>query len=81
LAAKNIPKEDSREPTQFTLQTFTDTDGRAPKATFEGINNSAESQGYIILATGVLPYPVKSADRDKLDKYQVSFVVTQKAVQ
>jgi hypothetical protein len=63
------------------LQAFPDTDGRVPKATFEGINNSAEYQGYIIQVTGVLPYPVKPADRDKLDKYQVSFVVTQKAVQ
>jgi hypothetical protein len=73
----SIQKGDN-EPTEFTLQTFTDNDGRAPEISFEGIKNNVEYESYIIHVKSVLPYPLKHTGEIKDSEYQVSFVVTSK---
>lgn len=65
-------------PAEFTLQTFTDNNGRAPKGPFEGIQDLMEFEGHIIRVMAVLPYPVNSMGAIKDSEYQVSFVVTSK---
>ncbi|MBI2332434.1 MAG: hypothetical protein HYU84_09810, partial [Chloroflexi bacterium] len=39
-------QKDAAEPVEFTLQAFTDTDGRVPEGPFEGIQDRVEIMGY-----------------------------------
>src|SRR5215510_5989919 len=71
-------QKDSASPAEFTLQTFTDNDGRAPKGHFEGMTESVEYEGYVIQIKGVLPYPVKKFGEIKDSEYQVAFLITAK---
>jgi hypothetical protein len=64
------------EPLDVNLQTFTDTNGRAPGMVFEGIQDRIEYEGHIIRVTGVLPYPVNLNDRIGGDEYRVTFVIS-----
>ncbi|WKZ47332.1 MAG: hypothetical protein QY306_16085 [Anaerolineales bacterium] len=66
------------EPVEYTLQSFTDHDGRSPDGPFEGIQDRIEYEGYVIRVKGVLPYPLKSMDEVKDWEYRVSFIVTKK---
>ncbi len=63
---------------EFTLQTFTDNDGRAPDMSFEGIQDRVEFEGYIIQAKAVSPYPIKRSGEIKDSEYLVSFIVMPK---
>ena len=73
----SIQKGDN-EPAEFILQTFTDNDGRAPKISFEGIQDSVDYEGYIIRVKAVLPYLLNRSGEIKDSEYQVSFVVIPK---
>ncbi|HET8669757.1 MAG TPA: hypothetical protein VFM05_03755 [Candidatus Saccharimonadales bacterium] len=64
-------------PSDLTLQTFTDQDGRAPAGQFEGIQNIAEAGDYLIQIVGVLPYPKNLDSEIKVSDYRVTFIVTQ----
>ena len=64
------------EPVEFTLQAFTSNNGRVPEGPFEGIQDRVEFNGYLIRVVGVLPYPETLADRNDLEDYQVTFVVS-----
>jgi len=66
----------SGDPTSIDLQTFTDNNGRAPDIQFEGINDRATHEGYLIRVLGVLPYPVKPASPIKSSEYRVTLIVT-----
>lgn len=66
---------DGGSPSEITLQTFTDYNGRAPTMEFEGIESSATYEGYWILVAGVLPYPAKSTTEIKDTDYRVMLVV------
>ena len=63
---------------EFTLQTFTDNDGRAPDMSFEGIQDRVEFEVYIIQVKAVSPYPIKRSGEIKDSEYQVSFIVMPK---
>lgn len=71
-------QKDGNDPAEFTLQTFTDNDGRAPQGPFEGIQDRMEYEGCIVRVKAVLPYPLIFSDKIKDSEYQVSFVVTLK---
>ena len=62
-------------PTDFTLQTFTDVDGRSPNVQFEGITNRAEVGKYIIQLGGVTPYPQNSTTEIEASEYRVTFLI------
>ena len=64
--------------TEFSLQTFTDNDGRTPEISFEGIQDRVEFDGYLIQIKAVQPYPTKSTAEIKNSEYQVSFIVMPK---
>jgi hypothetical protein len=63
--------------TTINLQTFTGTDGRAPEARFEGIQDRVEFEGYLIQVKEVLPYPARAFDEINDSDYRVSFLVTE----
>ena len=69
-------QEGSDDPTDFTLQTFTDQNGRAPNVQFEGVTNQVEAGSYQIRITGVTPYPVDSTTRIQPSEYRLSLLVT-----
>lgn len=62
-------------PTDFTLQTFTDVDGRSPNVQFEGITNRSEVGKYIIQLGGVIPYPQNSTTEIEASEYRVTFLI------
>lgn len=63
-------------PIEFTLQTFTDEDGRSPNVQFEGITNRAEVAGYIIQIASVTPYPSNLTTEIDASEYRVSLLVS-----
>lgn len=63
-------------PMIVTLQAFTDTDGRVPAGPFEGIQDRAEHEGYLIQLKSVLPFPQMSTDEIDDKDYRVSFAVS-----
>ena len=65
-------------PSDFTLQTFTDQDGRSPNVQFEGITSRAEVGEYSIQVTGVTPYPTSSNTEIESSAYRVLLLVTSK---
>ena len=66
------------ESIDFTLQTFTDENGRSPNVQFEGITNRAEVGDYAIQLASVTPYPKNSTARINPSDYRVSLVVSNK---
>jgi hypothetical protein len=66
------------EPTDFTLQTFTDQNGRSPNVQFEGVTNQVEVGAYRIQITGVTPYPLNSTTKIQPSEYRLSLLVTNK---
>jgi hypothetical protein len=64
------------EPIDFTLQTFTDQDGRSPNVQFEGITNRAEIGDYLIQILGVTPYPQDSTKKISSSEYRVGLLVS-----
>jgi hypothetical protein len=65
-------------PNDFTLQTFTDVNGRSPNVQFEGITNRAEVGDVVIQITGVTPYPIDSTTAIEASEYRVALVVSNK---
>ncbi|MEP6895390.1 MAG: hypothetical protein ABI986_07270 [Chloroflexota bacterium] len=66
------------EPMDINLQVFTGNNGRAPEMQFEGIQDRADYEGYVIRVTGVLPYPVNRTNLIKDSDYRVTFVIDKK---
>lgn len=73
----SVQREGDDFPTNITLETFTDQEGRAPTGEFEGIDASADIGDYLIRVVGVLPYP-RNLSGIKASDYQATFVVTPK---
>src|SRR5687768_15015530 len=65
-------------PNDFTLQTFTDVNGRSPNVQFEGITNRAEVGEYVIQIAGVTPYPKNSTMETEASAYRVALLVSNK---
>ena len=65
------------EPTDINLQVFTSNNGRTPEMQFEGIEDRAIYEGYLIRVVGVLPYPVNLTETIRASEYRVTFVVSQ----
>jgi len=63
-------------PTNIDLQAFTGDDGRAPDMQFQGIQDRAVYEGYLIRVVAVLPYPARSFNEIKDAAYRVSVLVT-----
>ena len=66
------------KPTDFTLQTFTDLDGRSPNVQFEGVTNRAELGGYAIQIASVTPYPQNLNTEIEPSDYRVALLVSSK---
>ena len=62
-------------PTDFTLQTFTDLNGRSPNVQFEGVTNRAEVGNYVIQIAGVTPYPTSSTTTIEASAYRVALLI------
>lgn len=61
-------------PANITLETLTDTSGRSPEGSFEGINSQVETGNYFVRVVGVLPYP-KNLSGIKVSDYEVTLLV------
>ena len=66
------------EPTDFTLQTFTDENGRSPDVQFEGVTNRTEVGDYLIQIVSVTPYPQNLSNPIEASEYRVVLLVLQK---
>lgn len=64
------------DPTDFTLQTFTDPNGRSPNVEFEGVTNRAELGKYTIQIASVTPYPQNLETKIEASKYRVALLVS-----
>lgn len=71
-------QQGNEAPNEFTLQTFTDLDGRSPNVQFEGVTNRAEVGSYIIQIAGVTPYPTSSTIPIEASAYRVALVISNK---
>jgi hypothetical protein len=69
-------QQDDDTPTDFTLQTFTDVNGRSPNVQFEGVTNRAEVGGYRIQIAGVIPYPKDLTTKIEASEYRVVLLVS-----
>ena len=65
-------------PTDFTLQTFTDQDGRSPNVQFEGVTNQADLGDYLIRIASVTPYPKDLSPEIQPSEYRVALLVSRK---
>jgi len=65
-------------PNEFTLQTFTDLDGRSPNVQFEGVTNRAEVGDYVIQIAGVTPYPTSSTTPIEASAYRLALLISNK---
>jgi hypothetical protein len=65
-------------PADFTLQTFTDQNGRSPNLAFEGITNQVEVAGYLIRIVAVTPYPQNPEVKMDPSDYHVTLLVSNK---
>lgn len=66
------------EPNEFTLQTFTDLDGRSPNVQFEGVTNRAEVGEYLIQIAAVTPYPQDPEKPIEPSDYRIALLVLNK---
>jgi hypothetical protein len=65
-------------PIDFTLQTFTDQNGRSPNVQFEGVTNRAEVGDYLIRVARVTPYPKDLSPEIGPSEYRVTLLVSRK---
>ena len=65
-------------PTDFTLQTFTDQNGRSPNVQFEGVTNRTEVGDYLIQISSVTPYPQDLSTKINPAEYRVVLFVAKK---
>ena len=61
--------------TGFTLQTFTDENGRSPNVQFEGITNRAEVGEYLVQIASVTPYPEERSTPIEPAEYRLTLWV------
>ena len=66
------------DPTDFTLQTFTDLNGRSPNVQFEGVTNRAEVGDYAIQIARVIPYPQNLNTEINASEYRIALLVSNK---
>ena len=64
------------DPTEFTLQTFTDLDGRSPNVQFEGVTNRTEIGDYAVQIASVTPYPQNLNTEIEASQYRVALLVS-----
>ena len=64
------------KPTDFTLQTFTDLNGRSPNVQFEGVTNRTELGEYAIQIASVTPYPQNLNTEIEASEYRVALLVS-----
>jgi hypothetical protein len=64
------------DPTDFTLQTFTDLNGRSPNVQFEGVTNRTELGDYAIQIASVTPYPQNLNTKIEASEYRVALLVS-----
>ena len=64
------------DPTEFTLQTFTDLDGRSPNVQFEGVTNRTELGDYAVQIASVTPYPQNLNTEIEASQYRVALLVS-----
>ena len=64
--------------TDFTLQTFTDQNGRSPNVQFEGVTNRAEVGDYLIQVLRVTPYPKNLTTKIDPSEYRIGLLVSNK---
>jgi hypothetical protein len=62
--------------TDFTLQTFTEQNGRSPNVQFEGVTNRAEVGGYTIQVISVTPYPKNLTTNIEPSEYRIGLLVS-----
>ena len=62
--------------TDFTLQTFTEQNGRSPNVEFEGVTNRAEVGEYIIQILRVTPYPKNLTTKIEPSDYRIGLLVS-----
>jgi hypothetical protein len=66
------------DPTDFTLQTFTDTNGRSPNVQFEGVTNRTEVGEYVIQIASVTPHPQNLNTKIEASEYRIALLVSNK---
>ena len=71
-------QQGDESPSEFTLQTFTDLDGRSPNVQFEGVTNRTEVGNYVIQLAGVTPYPTSSTTPIETSAYRVALLISNK---
>jgi hypothetical protein len=69
-------QQGDREPTDFSLQTFTDQNGRSPNVQFEGVTNRTEVGGYGIQILSITPYPENSTTKIEPSAYRIGLLVS-----
>lgn len=69
-------QEGAGSPTDFTLQTFTDQNGRSPNVQFEGVTNRTEVGDYLIQILSVAPYPENSTTKIEPSAYRIGLLVS-----
>jgi hypothetical protein len=74
----SVQQGDGGAPTDFTLQTFTDQNGRSPNVQFEGVTNRAEVGDYLIQILSVTPYPQDPSTKIKPAEYRLVLLVSKK---
>ena len=71
-------KQGDGKSSDFTLQTFTDQNGRSPNVEFEGVTNRAEVGNYVIQIISVTPYPQNLTAKIDPSEYRLSLLVSNK---
>lgn len=71
-------QQGGRVSTDFTLQTFTEQNGRSPNVQFEGVTNRAEVGEYIIQILSVTPYPKNLTTKIDPSDYRISLLISNK---
>jgi hypothetical protein len=71
-------QQGNEAPSNITLQTFTDQNGRSPTGQFEGITDRVEVGDNLVQIVGVTPYPKDPSTKIEPSEYRVSLVVSKK---
>lgn len=69
-------QEGDKSPTDFTLQTFTEQNGRSPNVQFEGVTNRTQVGEFVIQIISVTPYPENLTTRIEPSEYRIGLLVS-----
>ena len=69
-------QQGSGSPTDFTLQTFTEQNGRSPNVQFEGVTNRTLVGEFLIQLLSVTPYPINLTARIEPAEYRIGLLVS-----